>query len=139
MRTINHKSTYTLSQQEISNLDINIDILTESEVLVYNHLLGMGNITNRIFLSQTYLAYKLGLCRATINRALKKLAELNLIQKIDRGWKEERTRIKKTCYYLISKLFDLPEIRKRYQGKFKSLTYLKLITNFDQIIESGYK
>ncbi|HWY33050.1 MAG TPA: helix-turn-helix domain-containing protein, partial [Nitrosopumilaceae archaeon] len=139
MRTVNHNSNSTLSQQEISTLDININILTGSEVLVYNHLLGMGNITNRIFLSQTYLAYKLGLCRATINRALRRLAELNLIQKIDRGWKEERTRIKKTCYYLISKLFDLPEIRKRYQGKFKSLIYLKLITNFDQIIESGYK
>jgi len=134
-----NNSNHQPSQQEVINLDININILTGSEVLVYNHLLGMGNITNRIFLSQTYLAYKLGLCRATVNRALRRLAELNLIQKIDRGWKEERTRIKKTCYYLISKLFDLPEIRKRYQGKFKSLIYLKLITNFDQIIESGYK
>jgi predicted transcriptional regulator len=99
----------------------------------------MGNITHRIFLSQTYLAYKLGLCRATINRALKKLAELNLIQKIDRGWKEERTRIKKTCYYIISRLFDVIEIRRKYAHKFKSLLYAKIISNFESFIASGFK
>ena len=139
MRNINVNLNTSLSQQEISKWDEVINSLSGTCSELFNYFAGLANITNRSIPSQTYLAKKFGVCRATINRALKRLAELGLIQKIDRGWKEDRTRIKKTCFYIVSRIFDLPEIRKRYAHKFKSLNYLKLVGKFEDLIASGFK
>src|ERR1700679_3423494 len=104
-----------LSQHEIQDLDQKIERLTGSVRLVANYYFGTANIRKSIFVSQTLVAKKLGLSRESVNRALKLLHELGIITKIDRGWKEDRTRIKKTCYYIINKLFFYQEIRNRYK------------------------
>jgi|GEM_PF-7051347 hypothetical protein len=139
MRTVNHNSNFTLSQQEITKWDEVINPLSGTCSELFNYFAGLANITNRSIPSQAYLAKKFGVCRETINRSIKKLVKHGLIQKIDRGWKEERTRVKKTCFYIVSKIFDLPEIRKRYAHKFKSLNYLKLVGKFEDFIASGFK
>lgn len=128
-----NKLKNTLSQQQIQDLDKKIENLTPSVRLVANYYFGTANIRKSIFVSQTLVAKKLGICRKTVNRALKLLHELGIITKIDRGWKEDRTRIKKTCYYIINKLFFYQEIRNRYKHIFLALSYLVIFCNFESI------
>lgn len=133
MRINKNKSKYIPSQQEIKDLEQKINSLTKSEKLVANYYFGTANIRKSIFLSQAFVALRLGLCRETVNRALKKLHELGLITKIDRGWKEDRARIKKTCYYIVNKLFFYKEIREKYKSIFLALSYLVIFSNFESI------
>ena len=124
MRNVKDNSKYNLSQQEIQDTDKNIESLTPSVKNIFNYCIATANIRKSNFVSQSLMAKKLGLSRETVNRGLKLLHELGLITKIDRGWKENRTRIKKTCYYLINKLFFYQEIRNRYKHIFIALSYM---------------
>lgn len=133
MRNVKDNSKYNLSQQEIQDTDKNIESLTPSVKKIFNYCIATANIRKSNFVSQSLMAKKLGLSRETVNRGLKLLHKLGLITKIDRGWKENRTRIKKTCYYIINKLFFYQEIRNRYKHIFIALSYMVIFCNFESI------
>lgn len=93
--------------------------LNSGEKVILNHYLALSNTFENIFFAQSTIAKKTGYTREYVNKSLKKLRTLGLL---DYNYKHMNT-----CDYKISSWFLNKEIRDKLRVLFSSLKYLPLI------------
>ena len=93
--------------------------LTKAEKAVLNHYLALSNTFQDIYFAQSTIGKKTGYSRKSINKILKRLRELGLL---DYNYKHMNT-----CDYKVSSWFNNKEIRDKLKVLFSSLHYLPLI------------
>ena len=90
---------------------------------ILNEFMGLSNrFGKNIHCSQDYIAKRLGLCRATVNRWIKKLAEWGLITKVYRS----QGGVYLSCLYGISSYFLNETVRQSLKGIFYALSYMHI-------------
>lgn len=92
--------------------------LTRSQQLLLNSLIFDRSYQRQLYKAQSTLASGINRCRATANRALKKLDKLCLVVKTYRH--------KKTCLYQLSPIFKDPYIRAKLVTLFPALKFLPI-------------
>lgn len=92
-------------------------------VAITNELLCLSNrFGNNIYCTQDYIARKVKLCRATVNRWIKKLADWGLITKVYRSRGDHYL----SSLYGISSYFLNETVRQSLKGIFYALSYMHI-------------
>lgn len=92
---------------------------TPAEKILFNRLLWMDRVWQRVSPSQLWLATKQACSREYINRLIARMVEDGLIIKIKRGWKE-------TNIYKVNEYFRQPHIRKKLSKIFPAIVVFSL-------------
>jgi hypothetical protein len=119
---VNFKLCNNFTSSTSSCQEENLKELTDTQIVILDEILKLGNNFDLVFPCQRGLGRKAGVGIRQAHRIIKQLCQMGLLQKITTPFQ--------SCYYQVNPMLLNPDVRRRWSHVFYAFRFLSLILLF---------